>query len=424
MSQTPAPKTPGTAGAPRARYGSAAFAGASKSLPDVFPRTMGPNTARYVQEVIDSGLSIDMTGRFEQAFAKELGVTHFVGSPGCTNALHILMSAMPYAPGDEIIVSPVADYGTICGLVYEGFVPIFCDSAPGTAHCTAETIAACITPRTRAILVVHVIGHTPDMDPIIALAKAHKLDLFEDVCQAVFSAYKGRLAGTLGKAAGFSFDSEKTMGSDVGGGIATSDDELNQRLRFMGQSRGGVSVPGFGRVHTHRGLALRMTSTTGAICLGQLEIIRDQVARRDRAARKFTAMLADIPGVVPYPIPAHCTTFSAWMYGFSIDPKAFKCSADAFAAQLVEAGIPNAGLGQYYLMAGALPYLNDFVRDGRHQFAVGPSARKHEYKGESNPNAQAFLKNFIRWFWTEKYTDEHLEIMHAMVADVAERNRR
>ncbi|MCX5661952.1 MAG: DegT/DnrJ/EryC1/StrS aminotransferase family protein [Planctomycetota bacterium] len=416
MSQTPGPA--------RARYGSAAFAGASKSLPDVFPRTMGPNTAKYVQEVVDAGLAIDMTGRFEQAFAKELGAKHFVGSPGCTNALHILMAAMPYAVGDEIIVSPVADYGTISGLVYEGFVPVFCDSAPGTAHCTAETIAACITPRTRAILVVHVIGHTPDMDPIIELAKAHKLDLFEDVCQAVFAGYKGRIAGTLGKASGFSFDSEKTMGSDVGGGVACSDEELHQRLRFIGHSRGGVSVPGFGRVHTERGLALRMTSTTGAICLGQLEIIRGQVAARDRTVRKFTAMLGDIPGVIPYPIPAHCTTFSCWMYGFSIDPRAFTCTPDAFAAQMVEAGIPNAGLGQYYLMNASLPYLNDFVRDGKHQFAVGPSSKRHEYKGDANPNAQAFLKNFIRWFWTEKYNEEHLEIMLDIVAGIAEKNRR
>ena len=127
---------------------------------------------------------------------------------------------------------------------------------------SAETIAPLITDRTRAILTVHKTGIICDMDPINALAARHNLVVIEDVCQAVFGEYKGRLAGTLGHAAGFSFDSEKTLGSDVGGCLVTNDDALAERARFLGHSRGAENRPGFGRMHTAEGTALRMPTCT------------------------------------------------------------------------------------------------------------------------------------------------------------------
>src|ERR1051325_9051685 len=202
---------------PRATYGPAVF-GKHRAgiLPSQYPRTMGPNAMKYLQEVVASGLGTSaMLERFERAFAQEYGVRHFIATPGCTPALAVLAAAFAFAPGDEIIVSPITDYGTLQGLVRENYIPVFPDTLPGTVNLGAETIAPCITDRTRAILVVHKTGTICDMDPINALAERHGLIVYEDVCQAVFGEYKGRLAGTLSRAAGFSFDSEKTMGSDV-----------------------------------------------------------------------------------------------------------------------------------------------------------------------------------------------------------------
>jgi dTDP-4-amino-4,6-dideoxygalactose transaminase len=210
----------------RATYGAAAQNWEPGKLPTPFPRTMGPNAMRYLEEVVQSGLRVSMISRFEQRFAAEIGVKHCIATPGCTPALLLLAMALPFEPGDEVIVSPITDYGTVMGLINQHYIPVFADTAPGTVNISAETIAPLITDRTRAILAVHKTGLICDMDPIVALARQHDLFVVEDVCQAVFGRYKGRIAGTLGDAAGFSFDAEKTMGSDTGGCLVTNDDAV------------------------------------------------------------------------------------------------------------------------------------------------------------------------------------------------------
>lgn len=408
----------------RARYGAAAYAGARGKLPTAFPRTMGPNALKYLQEVVDSGLTVDMVGRFERAFAKEVGVKHCIATPGCTAALALLAAAFGFEPGDEIIVSPVTDYGTIQGLVRENYIPVFADTAPGAVNVSSDTIAPCITDRTRAILVVHKTGIFCDMDAINALAERHGLIVYEDCCQAVFGEYKGRLAGILAKAAGFSFDAEKTMGSDVGGCVTTNDDALAEQLRFIGQSRGAVMEPGFGRKHVVAGYAYRMTQCTAAICLAQLEIIREQVAHRDRMVRLLSRLIAEIPGVTPLPIPETTTVYSCWMLGMSIDPSAFRCTADEFAQQLVAAGIPGAGTGRYYLMPAACPFLQENAAQKQYPYSIPPASRTYTYSADTCPNAKRYLENWIRWAtFCEKYQPEHCELAAEIVREVAERNR-
>lgn len=408
----------------RARYGAAAQAGARGRLPTPFPRTMGPNCMAYLQEVVDSGLTCDMTGRFERAFADAMGVKHCIATPGCTPALAVLAAAFAFEPGDEIIVSPVTDYGTVQGLLKEHYIPVFADTAPGTINVSAETIAPCITDRTRAILVVHKTGIVCDMDPINAFAERRGMIVYEDACQAVFSEYNGRLAGTLSKAAGFSFDAEKTLGSDIGGCVITNDDGLAERMRFIGHSRGGEMRPHFGRVHTAEGYAYRMTQCTAAISLAQLEIIRPNVARRDRMIRLLTARLAEIPGIIPLPIPDYLTVYSCWMAVFCIDPTAFRCDAETFARQLVEAGIPGAGIGMYYLMPAALTFLQEKAHNRTYPFSIPPASRPYRYSAETCPTAAAFLEHFIRWStFCEKYEPEDCELAAQIVHEVAEKNR-
>ena len=408
----------------RAKWGAQAHREDVGKLPTAFPRTIGPNAEKYLREVVESGLTCDMMGRFEKAFAEAYGVKHCVAAPGCTPALHVLALAFGFEPGDEIIVSPVTDYGTVQGLIAEGLIPVFPDTEPGTVNMSADTIAQCISKRTRAILVVHMTGLICDMDPINALAEKHGLVVYEDACQAVFGEYKGRFAGTLSKAAGFSFDAEKTMGSDVGGCLITDDDELAERARFMGQSRGAMMKPHFGRLHAEPGYAYRVPACTAAICLAQLEVIREQVAHRDEMIRLLYEHLGAISGITPLPIPDYVNVFSCWMAAFSIDPQAFRCDTESFAAQLAEAGIPGAGMGEYYLMPASVTFLQERAQAQAYPYSMPPASREYEYSGEACPNAQGFLRNFIRWStFCEKYQPAHCELAAQIVDEVAERNR-
>jgi dTDP-4-amino-4,6-dideoxygalactose transaminase len=408
----------------RAKYGSAAYEGVAGSLPKPFPRTIALNAMKYLQEVVDSGLTCNMVARFEEAFAKEMGVKHCIATPGCTPALAILAAAFEFDAGDEIITSPITDYGSIMGLIKENYIPVFADTEPGTVNICAGTIEPCITDRTRAILVVHKTGIICDMDPINALAGKHGLIVYEDACQSVFGQYKGRLAGTLSRAAGFSFDAEKTMGSDIGGCVITNNDKLAEKIRFTGQSRGAQFEPGFGRKHTVAGYAYRMPHCTAAICLAQLEIIRGQVAHRDRMVRRLSELIGEIPGVAPLPIPDYMDVYSPWMFGMSIEPIQFRCTTEEFARQLAEAGIPGAGMGKYYLMPAACTFLDENARNKVYPYSIPPASRQYRYSADTCPTARDFLENWIRWVtFCEKYQPEHCDMAARIVRKVADQNR-
>jgi dTDP-4-amino-4,6-dideoxygalactose transaminase len=410
---------------PRATYGARAVAGLTGQLPNPYPRLLGSNALRYLQEVVESGLTVDMLTRFEQAFAEATGAKHCIATPGCTPALAALAAAFGFEPGDEIIVSPITDYGTLQGLVREQYIPVFADPEPGSVNLSARTIEPLLTDRTRGILCVHMTGLMCDMDPILELAQSRGLVVYEDACQSVFSTYRGRYAGRLGLAGAFSFDSEKTMGSDVGGCVITDDDALAERLRFIAHSRGAVQEPGFGRFHTEPGYALRMPQCTAALCLAQLEMIAEWVAHRDRMARKITALLSEIEGITPLPIPDYQEVYSAWMLGFSLDPEAFSCDAEAFGAQVSEAGLTGAGTGKYYLIPAACTFLGEWAEAGRYPYSQPPASRTYRYGAEACPTAWEFLQTFIRWStFCEKYTEADCELAAQIVADVAARNRR
>ena len=405
-----------------AKFGAAAFDAATDELPSVFPREMGPNALRYLKEVVDSGLRSDMASRMEKALADAHGVKYCVGAPGCTQALFNAMLAMDFEPGDEIIMSPITDYGTVAGALFENYIPVFADAEPGTGLISAESVAPCISERTRAILVVHKFGLTPDMDPILELAEKHNLVVIEDACQAIMARYKGRLAGALGDLACFSFDAEKTCGADIGGATLTDDEGIYKRLTNRGPSRGAKQIPGFGRSHVYRGFPTRIPSCTAATVLANFEILPRQVEQRQKMAALLDSMIADIPGIIPYEVPEG-RTHTYWMYGFSVDPEEFACTPDEFAAQLKEGGIQNCGLARYYLMPAAVTFLQEWVEEGRYPFCVPPASRVLAYSADTCPNARDFLETWIRWFWTEKYTEEHIEQMAKTIRNVAGENR-
>ena len=406
-----------------ATFGADAMAPATEQLPGVYPREMGPNTMKYLQEVVDTGLASDIINRFTTYLAEMHGMKYGIGTTGCTQAIFAAMMVLDLEPGDEVIVGPISDYGSIAGAVFQNLIPVFADTVPGTALMDPASIEEKLTDRTRAIIAVHKLGLPCDMDPIMAIAEKHNLIVVEDVCQAILAEYKGRLAGTIGHMSCFSFDSEKTCGGDVGGAVLTNDDELIGKLVNRVLSRGAVQRPGFGREYTSRGMALQVPQCSAATTLANLEILAPQVEARQKSAALLDVHIAEIPGLEPYRVPDD-RTHSYWMYGFIFDPEAFTCSADEFAAQVEAGGIEGTGMGRYYLMPAGVPFLNEMAQAKKFPYCKPPASYDYVYSGDDVPHAQAFLDRWIRWFWTEKYTEQHVEIMADIIRGVAEKNRR
>ena len=409
-----------------ARFGADAMAPATVDLPGVFPREMGPNTMAYLKEVVDSGLGSDMIQRFTDYLATMHGRKYCIGTTGCTQAIFATMIAMDFEPGDEIIVSPISDYGTVAGILFENYIPVYADAAPGTALIDPDSIEQRITDRTRAIMVVHKLGLCPDMDRIMALARKHDLIVIEDVCQAILAEYKGRLAGTIGDVACFSFDAEKTCGGDVGGAVLTDDDEIYERLLRRIPGRGAINQAGFGRVYIDRGFALQIPQCSAAVTLANLEILPPQVKKRQQSAAALDAIIDDIDGLESYRVPeGH--THSYWMYGFKADGDAFACTVDDLAAQLEAAGINGIGMGRYYLLPDGVSFLREQALAKKFPYSQPPASYDHyaeNYSGDANPNARDFLDRWVRWFWTEKYEPKHVVLMGNVIREVANRNRR
>src|SRR5262249_7464538 len=219
--------------------------------------------------------------RFEEQFAAYVGVSHGVAVNTGTSALHLALLAAGIGPGDEVITVPFTFVATAAAIRYTGATPVFVDIDPGSFTMDPKAIEAAITPRTKAILPVHLYGQPADMDPILAIAQRHGLTVIEDACQAHGSEYKGGRVGSLGHLACFSFYPGKNLGAYGEGGIVVTEDGSFARtlrmLRDWGQEQRYHHVlPGFN---------YRMEGLQGAILSVKLRHLDAwTTARRSRAA--------------------------------------------------------------------------------------------------------------------------------------------
>lgn len=255
-----------------------------------------------VQSVLRSGAFImgPAVREFEAAAARYLGVPHAIGVNSGTDALLIGLRALDIGPGDEVITTPFTFFATVEAILHLGAVPVFADIDPRTFNLDPERVAEKITPRTRAILPVHLYGQAADMAPILDLARAHGLHVVEDVAQAFGGEYRGRKLGTLGAIGAFSFFPSKILGACGDAGlIATADDGLAQRCRML-------------RVHGARkkyeneclGWNSRLDTLQAAILNVKLAHVERFIDGRRAAAARYDEWLRDVPGlIVPYNAP-------------------------------------------------------------------------------------------------------------------------
>ena len=238
---------------------------------------------------------------FEDEFATYCGSEHAVGVSSGTAALGLALMACGVGPGHEVITTPATFIATAAAVSHVGATPVFVDIDPRTYNLDPTQLEAAITPRTRAILPVHLYGQPADMDPIMALADAHNLRVIEDACQAVGAAYGGRPAGSLGHVGCFSFYPSKNLGAAGDGGmLVTDDEEIADKVRKM-RDHGRTSHYG----HSLIGYTYRLDALQAGVLSVKLKHLDAWNASRRESARVYNRLLAGADLVTPYE-PANC----------------------------------------------------------------------------------------------------------------------
>ena len=258
---------------------------------------IGEEEKKAVLEVLDSGMIAQgpRVKAFEEAFAAMCGVKHAIATTSGTTALHVALLANGIGEGDEIITSSFTFIASANSALYTGAKPVFVDIDPTTFNINPTLIEAAVTPRTRAIMPVHLFGLSCDMDPILAVAQKYHLLVIEDACQSHGARYKGRRVGSFGTGT-FSLYPTKNITSAEGGMITTDYDTVAEKCRVIRQH--GMRRRYY---HDELGFNFRMTDVHAAIGLAQIsKLERFNATRRENAA----FLSANLKGVVVPYVPA------------------------------------------------------------------------------------------------------------------------
>ena len=242
-------------------------------------------------------------GEFERAFAEYIGVPHIVGVTSCTEGLFITLLAFGIGPGDEVITTPMTFIATSNAVIYAGATPVFVDVDPATGLIDPAAVEAAITPRTKAIMPVHLYGQMADMKSLRAIADRHKLVLIEDSAHGVESRRDGAAPGQIGDTAVFSFYATKTLTCGDGGAIAVKDASIAERLRRLrnhGMTKDAASRYVGKYQHwdmVELGYKCALTDLDAAILLPQLARVETRCARRTAVAERYCERLRGAPGL-------------------------------------------------------------------------------------------------------------------------------
>lgn len=282
-------------------------------IPVAAPRLDG-RELEYVTECLTTGW-ISSIGRFipafEAAFAELCGVRHAVACNNGTTALHLALAALGIGPGDEVIVPTLTYIASANTVMYCGATPVFVDCDPKTLNLDPDDVARKLSPRTRAIMPVHLYGQPADMGPLLELARAHGIEILEDAAEAIGARWEGRPVGGLGRCAAFSLFGNKIITSGEGGVVTTDDDALADRLRLL---RGQGMDPARRYWFPVIGFNYRMTNVAAAIALAQLERVDAHLAARRRVAEGYGARLEPLSDRIALPPRVPGTDAVCWMY--------------------------------------------------------------------------------------------------------------
>ncbi len=252
---------------------------------------------RYATDAAANGWGercYEYIGRFEQAFKAHLGVKHAIATSSCTGALHMGMAALGIGPGDEVIMADTNWIATAAPIVHLGAKPVFVDILPDTWCIDPELAEAAITPRTKAIVAVHLYGNLCDMDRLLAIGAKHGIPIIEDAAEAIGSVWHGKRAGSMGRFGSFSFHGTKTITTGEGGMFVTNDDDLYETVLTLsnhGRARGQTKQFWPDMV----GFKYKMSNLQAAIGCAQMERVDELIAAKRRIFAYYAAAFSMLP---------------------------------------------------------------------------------------------------------------------------------
>ena len=325
---------------------------ARRRIPIAEP-VLGGNELKYVTECIQTNW-ISSQGafvkRFEAMLGERLGAAHVLSATNGTAALHLALLGYGIGAGDEVIVPDLTFAATINTVIHAGATPVIVDVDRRTWNIDPALVAAAITPRTRAIMPVHLYGQPADMTALMAIADTHRLIVIEDAAEAIGARHHGRPCGTIGHAGTFSFFSNKVVTTGEGGAVVFRDAEAAARARRL---RDHGMNPAKRYWHDEVGYNYRLTNLQAAIGCAQLEQADGFLARKQAMAQRYRAGLAQVPGLALAPEIAGYVN-SYWMISVIVDEAATGLPRDEIMRRLGEAEIDTRPL--FYPLHEMSPY--------------------------------------------------------------------
>ncbi len=320
-----------------------------------WPQWAPEKDEKSVLEVLRGGVwSRDkVVSEFEKRWAETIGTKRCLAVVNGTNALIASLVQMDIGAGDEVIVPPYTWISTIQAVLIAGAMPVFVDTDPNTYQIDAEKIEEKITPRTRAILPVHILGMPANMVRIMEIARKHNLLVLEDACQAWLAEINHQIVGTFGDAGCYSFQTTKHLPLGEGGAIVSDDEDFMDRCysyHNVGFPYGGV-IGDVGAGSVMLGTKLRITEYQAAVGLSLLDNLDVQTTIRNERAAYLRSKIKDIPGIVPYSLYDNVTRCAFHMFAFRYNQEEFHgLTREDFLKALRAEGIP--------CMSGYAPFLN------------------------------------------------------------------
>lgn len=324
-----------------------------KFIPVSMPHLVSKEV-EYVTDAVKSGWISSLgeyVTRFEEDFAKFCGTRDAICVSNGTAALHLALAACGVGAGDEVIMPDLSFIATANATLLAGARPVFCDVDQDSLCIDPSKIEALITPKTKAILPVHLYGHPADMHAIKAVADRHGLIVIEDAAEAHGSAIGGQLVGSFGECGTFSFYANKNLTTGEGGMVTTNDEELAEKLRYL---RDHAMSPSRRYWHDQMGFNYRMTNLQAALGCAQLEQIDQFIARRRQLFDAYQERLVNVRGL-RLNREANGTTNSYWMICVEIEH--FDASTrDQFCAALKAHGVDTR---PYFYPMSQMPYIDE-----------------------------------------------------------------
>ena len=258
---------------------------------------LGAEELEAVREVIESGYLTQgpKAAEFELTVQRLVGSRHAFATSSCTTALHLALVALGVGPSDEVVVPDFTFPATANVVIQQGAVPVVADIDPVTFGMRSDSLEECLTERTRAVIPVHAFGLSADMDPLMAVARAHGVPVLEDAACSLGGTYRGRPSGSLSDLGTFSFHPRKIITTGEGGMVVTDDERLAERLRVLrshGSVRGDLYLS-----FVDTGFNYRLSDVNAAIGVAQMARLDDLLAARRRLAQALTRLLDDVDGV-------------------------------------------------------------------------------------------------------------------------------